>query len=61
MSLGPLHLQLVHSQQSRQQGSQPLPHRPHRWNLAGLEVTWSTHPPLGAGGTRDTSPDIWDP
>ena len=54
--LHPLHLQLMHSQQSRQQGSQPPPHRPHRWDLTGLEGTWTIHPPLGAGGSKGHHP-----
>lgn len=56
MKLHPLHLQLMHSQQSGQQGSQPPPHRPHRWDLAGLEGSWTIHPPLGAEGNKGPCP-----
>ena len=61
MRLHPLHLQLMHSQQSGQQGSQPPPHR----TTGGTWLGWKGHGlfilPWEQRGTRDTALDIWDP
>lgn len=51
----------MHSQQSRQQGSQPPPHRPHRWDPAGLKGHGLFILPGSRGERGNTALDIWDP